>query len=37
MRPSRVIFYTVLTVVGGTVLGRHVRALGRLPGFSPNG
>lgn len=37
MRPSRIILYTVLTVVGGTVLGRHIKTVGKLPGFSPNG
>lgn len=37
MRPSRVAFIAALTVIGGTVLSRYVKPVGRIPGFSPNG
>lgn len=37
MRPGRVIFLAALTVIGGTVLGRHVKTIGKLPGFDPKG
>lgn len=36
MRPSKVIFLSALTTVGGTVLFRHFKSL-RVPGFSANG
>lgn len=37
MRPSRVIFLSALTVVGGTVLARHSNLVASIPGFSKNG
>lgn len=37
MRPSRIVFYTALTIVGGTIAARHIKSLGKVPGFSPQG
>lgn len=37
MRPSKVIFLSALTVIGGTVAARHIGFLNKVPGFSRNG
>jgi len=37
MRPSKVIFLSALTVVGGTILARRSRTVAKIPGFSRNG
>lgn len=37
MRPGKVVFLAALTTVGVTILGRHVKAVGKIPGFNPNG
>lgn len=37
MRNSKVVTLVVVTTVGLTILGRHVKAIGRIPGYSPNG
>ena len=37
MRPGKVIFLAVATVVGGTFLARHSKMVAKIPGFSPQG
>jgi hypothetical protein len=37
MSNTRVILLALATIVGGTVIGKKVKSVGKIPGLSPTG